>query len=277
MDVERLTLTTERGIRLSAILTYAQLGANTTPTDDPDDTPHNALCACFAHCFACGKDFPAAARLARALSYRGITSLRFDFMGLGAAEGDFSAATWSTYREDFATAVAALEDRCGRACDLFIGHSFGGTVALDAAIDHPDIGGIITIAAPFEPAHITRHFSAQAESLERDGVARINLAGKAVDIGQVFVDSVRNATPPGQRLSQLHAPLLILHAPSDHIVEIDNARKIFERAPHPKSFVALHATDHLLSRPSHTDQVAALIDAWSMPLRTSRNRRLAAD
>lgn len=261
MNVERLTLHTPRGVRLSAILTLA-----------PEDLEDAPLTACFAHCFACGKDFPAAARLARALAIRGITTLRFDFMGLGASQGDFSGASWATYQEDFATAVAALEHRSGRPCDLFIGHSFGGTVALDAAIDRAGLGGVVTIAAPLEPAHVTRHFAAHADALERDGIARIQLAGKTVDIAQGFVDSVRSAVSPARGLARLRAPLLVLHSPDDPIVRIDNARKIFERAPHPKSFVALHAADHLLTRPAHTDQVAALIDAWSMPLRPGARR-----
>ena len=37
--------------------------------------------ALFAHCFTCGKDNLAAARIARALSEHGIAVLRFDFTG----------------------------------------------------------------------------------------------------------------------------------------------------------------------------------------------------
>ena len=40
----------------------------------------------FAHCFTCGKDIAAAARIARALVARGYAVLRFDFTGIGASE-----------------------------------------------------------------------------------------------------------------------------------------------------------------------------------------------
>lgn len=39
--------------------------------------------AVFAHCFTCGKDNSAAARISRALTGSGIGVLRFDFTGLG--------------------------------------------------------------------------------------------------------------------------------------------------------------------------------------------------
>ena len=47
--------------------------------------------AIFGHCFSCGKDSIAAARIARALTDRGFTVLRFDVTGLGESEGEFGA------------------------------------------------------------------------------------------------------------------------------------------------------------------------------------------
>ena len=51
-----------------------------------------------------------------------------------------------------------------------------------------------------------------------------------------------------------------MHSPVDHIVDVDNARRIYDAARHPKSFVALDGADHLL-----TSQA----DAASLP-RSSR-------
>ena len=47
------------------------------------DLPDNPCAfALFAHCFTCGKDVKAAARISRALQARGVAVLRFDFTGL---------------------------------------------------------------------------------------------------------------------------------------------------------------------------------------------------
>jgi putative redox protein len=61
----------------------------------------------------------------------------------------------------------------------------------------------------------------------------------------------------------LHKALLIFHSPTDDIVGIDNASRIFAAAKHPKSFVSLAGADHLLSRRSDASYVANVIAAWA--------------
>src|SRR5688500_7537530 len=55
-----------------------------------------------------------------------------------------------------------------------------------------------------------------------------------------------------------------MHSPADLVVSIDRARRVFEAARHPKSFVALPDADHLLLRdPADSEYVAAVLCAWS--------------
>jgi putative redox protein len=54
----------------------------------------------------------------------------------------------------------------------------------------------------------------------------------------------------------------VFHAPSDEIVPIDNARRIFDAAKHPKSFVSLDDADHLLTRGADAVYVAEVLAAW---------------
>ena len=61
------------------------------------DLPDNPCAfALFAHCFTCGKDIKAAARISRALHDRGVAVLRFDFTGLGGSDGDFADSNFSS-------------------------------------------------------------------------------------------------------------------------------------------------------------------------------------
>jgi putative redox protein len=64
-------------------------------------------------------------------------------------------------------------------------------------------------------------------------------------------------------IARLHKALLVLHAPTDDVVGIDNATRIFVAAKHPKSFVSLAGADHLLSSKADADYVADLIAAWA--------------
>jgi hypothetical protein len=49
----------------------------------------------------------------------------------------------------------------------------------------------------------------------------------------------------------------------DELVNIDNARQIFDAAKHPKSFVSLDSADHLLTRPADAAYAATVLAAWT--------------
>lgn len=217
--------------------------------------------ALFAHCFTCGKDIHAARRIAARLAGRGIAVLRFDFTGLGQSEGHFAATTFSSNAADLVAAARAMADR-GLPPALLIGHSLGGAATLAAA---PRIGGVRAVAvigAPFAPAHVTRHFAAALAEIARDGAARVSLGGRPVTIGQDFLADVGEADL-ADAIAGLGAALLVLHAPRDAVVGIDNAARIFQAARHPKSFVSLDGADHLLARPEDAEYAAEVIAAWA--------------
>src|SRR6185436_113177 len=46
---------------------------------------------------------------------------------------------------------------------------------------------------------------------------------------------------------------------------IEHARRLFEEAKHPKSFVSLAGADHLLSREKDARYVADVLAAWAEP------------
>lgn len=52
--------------------------------------------------------------------------------------------------------------------------------------------------------------------------------------------------------------------PVDDVVGIENASKIFQIARHPRSFISLDKTDHLLMNPKDSQYVGSLIAAWAV-------------
>ncbi|OFW98695.1 MAG: hypothetical protein A3E78_12700 [Alphaproteobacteria bacterium RIFCSPHIGHO2_12_FULL_63_12] len=217
--------------------------------------------ALFAHCFSCSKDIRAAREIARSLRGAGFAVLRFDFTGLGASEGDFADTNFSSSVDDLVSAADYLR-REFSAPAILIGHSLGGAAAIVAAGKIPEIKGVAVIGAPAEAAHVAHQFGARRDEIIREGAASVPLAGRAFTIRKQFLDDVEGADVLGAAAS-LARPLLILHAPLDQTVGVDNASRLFMAARHPKSFVSLDDADHLLSNPADARYAAMIIAAWA--------------
>ena len=217
--------------------------------------------ALFAHCFTCGKDILAAKRIAERLAAHGIATLRFDFTGLGGSEGEFANTHFSSNVDDLMAAADHLR-KAHRAPAILIGHSLGGAAVLAAAHSIAEARCVVTIAAPCDPAHVTGLFKEQVEDIRKQGEVQVALAGRPFTIKRAFLDDVAE-----QRikdcLGTLRKALLIFHSPTDDLVGIDNASRIFTAAKHPKSFVSLAGADHLLSKKSDAVYVANVIAAWA--------------
>jgi len=227
---------------------------------DMPEGPHLAT-ALFAHCFTCSKDIPAARRIAARLAGAGIAVLRFDFTGLGHSGGEFENTSFSSNVTDLGRAAAALAER-GMAPGLMIGHSLGGAAVLAAAGGIDSVRAVVTIGAPFDPGHVTHNFEGALERIEAEGAAEVKLGGRAIRIGQGFVEDVR-AERLVPRIESLRRALLVMHAPRDPVVGIENAAAIFEAARHPKSFVTLDGADHLVTDPDDAEYAAGVIAAWA--------------
>ena len=216
--------------------------------------------AIFAHCFTCGKDAVAASRIARALTDHGIAVLRFDFTGLGQSGGDFGNTGFSSNVEDLVAAADYLRGQYA-APSLLIGHSLGGAAVLAARHRIPEVRAVATIGAPADPSHITHLLREAREDIERDGEATVSLGGRDFCVRSSFLDDIADQ-PQAERIRELKAALLVMHSPQDEVVGVDNARRIFDGARHPKSFVSLDGADHLLTRRADAEYAASVLAAW---------------
>ena len=229
-------------------------------------------CALFAHCFTCSKDIFAAVRISRALAERGIAVLRFDFTGLGESEGEFADTNFTSNVEDLVAAAAFMRERID-APALLVGHSLGGAAVLRAAHDIPDVCAIATIGAPFDPEHIANLLGPDARAAIAAGETRVvEIAGRSFEVQPQFLIDIADVDAPTY-IGELRKPLLLFHAPRDHVVGIDNATKIFVAAKHPKSFVSLDDADHLVSRHEDATFIASVLAAWAeryLPARPSQ-------
>lgn len=247
MRTQRLEFTGHDGAVLAARLDL--------PTGKP------AAFALFAHCFTCSKDIPAARRISQRLASLGVAVLRFDFTGLGHSGGEFANTGFSSNVLDLYEAAEYLREHYS-APQLLIGHSLGGAAMLVAARQIPEAKAVVTIGAPASPEHVLHNFGNSLETICSEGKAEVDLGGRLFQINRNFVDEIAEIKLE-QSVAQLKKALLVMHAPMDETVELENAARLFQMAKHPKSFVTLDDADHLLSSPKDAEYAAELISTWA--------------
>ncbi len=242
---QTLTFKSQKGLDLSGILHL------------PDTIKPKAF-GIFAHCFTCSKDIHAAVNIAKQLAAEGYGILRFDFAGIGASQGEFDNTNFSSNIDDLISAFQYLKTHY-EAPQFLIGHSLGGTAALAAAPKLSEVKAVATIGSPASPDHVLHVLDGYLERLEQTGEAIVPVAGRDMKFRQSFVDDVMRHVSD---YSHLGKALMVMHAPFDTIVSINEASKIFTQARHPKSFISLNKADHLLSRKDDASYAANIIAGW---------------
>lgn len=218
--------------------------------------------ALFAHCFTCSKNLLAVKRLSKGLTDKGYGVFKFDFTGLGSSDGDFADTNFSSNVEDLISAAKYMEEHYASP-NLIIGHSLGGAAVLQAAHYIKGLSGVVTIAAPYDPDHVNHLFDDWKDEIHQNGKATVTLAGRKFTIKKQFLEDLQS-DQVNPRLHKLNLPLLILHSPQDEIVGIENAAEIYKNAEHPKSYISLDGSDHLMTKDEDATYVGRVIAEWAV-------------
>jgi uncharacterized OsmC-like protein/esterase/lipase len=217
--------------------------------------------AIFAHCFTCSKNLKAVDNISAALTNNDIAVLRFDFTGLGQSKGDFSDTNFSTNLADLEKAYEFLAQNY-YAPQIIIGHSLGGAAVLHAVSNMPNIKAVVTIGAPSDPLHVKHLLKNGEDEIISKGEADVNIGGRTFKIKKQFIDDLEK-NDAASIIGGLNRALLVLHSPQDEIVGIRNAEEIYLAAKHPKSFVTLDGSDHLMTNKEDSVYVGNLIGPWA--------------
>ena len=248
MKTEKITFSNAKGELLSGCL------------DLPGDEQPLAY-ALFAHCFACSRNMDAVAHISSALTSKRIALLRFDYTGLGESGGDFSATTFSSQVSDLVSAARFLEQNY-QAPRLLIGQSLGGTVVLAAVSEIRSTKAVVTIAAPYHTTQLREKFGDSISQTSQNGQANVCIRNRDFTIHQSLLDDLE-AQRPEEALKRLSAALLVLHSPSDEVLGIDHAYKLFRDGHSPKSLIFFDQADHQLSGESDARYAGEVIAAWA--------------
>ncbi len=192
----------------------------------------------------------------------GIAVLHFDFTGLGGSDGDFANTNFTSNITDLIHAAGYLRSNHHPAPRILVGHSLGGAAVLAVAEHIPEARAAVIIGAPADTEHLLHLIGEERRELEETDEIEICLAERPFRIRRQFLDDIADQPQTG-RIRRLGAALLVMHSPNDETVGIDNARRIFDVARHPKLFLSLDGADHLLTRATDARFAASMLAAWA--------------
>jgi putative redox protein len=213
----------------------------------------------FAHCFTYGGNPLAAEAISQTLAGHGLGVLRFDFTSPG--DGEEASTHVLSDVEDVVAAAEHLRT-WQEAPRLLIGHSLGGTAVLRAALSLPEVKAVATLGAPFSLEHVHGLLAPVLKQAEERGEARVRLGTHALRMSRRFVEELSEPRMV-ETLHGLGRALLVLHAPTDGVVGLASAQRLYETARQPRSILSLEGADHFLSRPEDARFAAALLGAWA--------------
>lgn len=248
MKSQKVIFKNTKGIALSGIIDFPLLGKP-------------KAFAIFAHCFTCSKNLKAVDNISQGLTNNNIAVLRFDFTGLGQSQGEFTDSNFSSNIDDLNSAAMFLESNY-QAPQLMIGHSLGGAAVLHASGAMESVKAVVTIGAPANPVHVKKLFKNGEEEIKEKGEAQVSIGGRPFIIQKQFIEDLEK-NDSKEVISKLNKALLVLHAPQDTIVGIDNATEIYLAAKQPRSFVTLDGADHLMSKSADSLYVGNIIGPWA--------------
>ena len=220
------------------------------------------------------KDSPKHQMICDFLALNGFISFRFDFSFRGESAALPGGAklediTYTQEVDDLACAAAFLQSFFPREGITLgpiglTGSSMGAAVSLLYAAQNPEIFAVVGMASVAYPARAKYLSQEMLAQWEKQGFfdteeGRINVA---------FLHDARKQDIVGAA-RKLKAPLRLIHGELDEVVDVSEAREIFENTPGEKSLEILPGADHRFSKEDDQEKIVKLTTQWFVTHRPS--------
>lgn len=203
------------------------------------------------HGLTSDKERPWSEAISEGLRGVGIASLRLAFSGNGESEGRFVDSTISKEVEDLGAVIDAFPGwRIA-----YVGHSMGGAVGLQRALQDERLAALVSLAAV---THCNEFITRMFGELE---FGMPMLEKSQCPYGPALLEDMRRLDSLAAGASGVRVPWLILHGSDDDVVPPQHSIDLHRGAPSHATFELLEGVDHSFSG-AGIEQMSERVVSW---------------
>lgn len=219
---------------------------------------------------------------------KGYAVCSFDYQGHGKSEGLRGyIKRFSYYLDDLISFLGIVRNMCPENRIFIVGHSVGGTIAANFAINHQgDFDGLILSGATIKPGAslspvkiIMANFLAlilpkmgvdiiDASTISRDKAivdSYVNdpLVYRGKISARLGVELIKTMKELTHQISQIKLPILIMHGTDDRLCDPEGSQMLYERVSSPDKTLKLYnGLYHEIFNEPEREQVFRDMEVW---------------
>lgn len=176
----------------------------------------------------------------KAMRQLGFSVLVVDYRGFGESKGKQHPNESQIYQDSQTAWNYLIKKRRIQAKDIIVyGESLGGAVAIDLAVKHPQLGGLI----------VQSSFTSMAETVKQQDWLKI------FPIDLLLTQRFNSI----EKIKKLQVPVLFIHGTTDNIVPSYMSHKLYESAPQPKQLFKVPQAGHFrIYKPGNNSYLRAI-------------------
>jgi|GEM_PF-224923 len=244
-------------------------------TEPPEETTSIVI---LCHGFLSNKNSRTNLRLTELLGPKGLSTLGFDWFGMGDSSGKLADITIGTCQAQLESVITDIKKRGYQHIGL-IGSSFGGLLAILGGAEHPEFFAVgLKCPVPDFPEMLELEFGQEGLSAWKKTNTIPNVTGgqgrMALNFEFFQECSQFNAYAQAKKIK---TPCLIVHGEQDELVPLHQIHQLTESLAGEKKLLLLPEANHHFGRPEDFRTMSVALKDWMVThsmtsLATSRNR-----
>jgi len=228
---------------------------------EPKEDTNGIVILC--HGFLSNKDSRTNLRLTELLLSKGLSTLSFDWFGMGDSSGQFADITVAICQSQLDSLLESIKTKGYRDVGL-IGSSFGGLLSILVAANHPELFAIgLKCPVPDFPEMLELEFGKDGLIQWQNTNTIPNVTGdpKPIELNFKFYENCKEFNAY-THAKQITTPCLIVHGEQDELVPIHQINQLNESLAGEKNLLLLKKANHHFGRPEDFKKMSLALTEW---------------